>query len=165
MPRGPPRGRSSSLSGRSELPWRFWRSPSSTSLPSPRTSPRTLLVLPMILSLGFDIRFPSVLSETDRTTGLMTQRSSRMVEGCYGRPLSLGAAGRTFAPASAATRSVLIPESAWTTLQPFPPVSDIPITIQGQQPRAARRPQRAFRLFSAPPVARSVASIGSMTGR
>jgi hypothetical protein len=116
MPRGPPHGRSS-LSGRSELPWRFRRPPSSTSLPSPRISSTTFLVLPIILSLGFDNRFPSVLSETDRTTGLMTRRSSRMVKGCYGWPIGRG----TFAPASATTRSVVTPESA---LESFPPASD-----------------------------------------
>jgi hypothetical protein len=86
------------------------------------------LVLPIILSLGFDIRFPSVLSETDRAFLPHGRRMLWMA-------LSVGPAGRTFAPASATTRSVVTPESA---SNPFRR-SEIPDHEPSQQPRGTRR--------------------------
>jgi hypothetical protein len=55
--------------------------------------------------------------------------------------LRLGSAGRTFAPASATTRSVVTPESAWTASNSLRR-SEIPDHEPGQQPgaRAAAAP-------------------------
>jgi hypothetical protein len=58
-------------------------------------------------------------------------------------PLSLGSAGKTFAPASAATRSVVTPESARTALESFPPVRDT-ITIQASSPAPLAAPNVLF---------------------